>query len=258
MIASHLTDEKTAQLLDRALPELEAQQARAHVAQCPDCQERVHAVEALMLQLRAEPASDEQLVRGVMARISDENSASSRRGMWSALAAGVSVATVALVMVRSPADDVGMTARGGPVAVAPVHLKAFQARGAGMERLAEGDRTGLPLKLSVTLDVLPAQGATHAAVYARDAAGRVTWLLPSWTDAATSPGCVALPAGGGAVTSSHAVELPDPPTGTVEIVAVAATEACSIPALDERLESTGDITQGGLRVAERLRVVLDR
>ncbi|HVU51078.1 MAG TPA: hypothetical protein VHL80_10355 [Polyangia bacterium] len=51
----------------------------------------------------------------------------------------------------------------------------------------------------------PAVGATHAMIFGRDAAGRVYWFWPAWTDGSQDPESVPISAGGAPVELTEAV-----------------------------------------------------
>jgi hypothetical protein len=57
----------------------------------------------------------------------------------------------------------------------------------------------------------PDTRATHLLVFAVDQRGRIYWFWPAWTDAASDPQALAVPAGDAPVELAEAVRHPLPP-----------------------------------------------
>jgi hypothetical protein len=75
--------------------------------------------------------------------------------------------------------------------------------------VAETQRAGSVIhageSLAFTYVNPPSVGATHAMIFGRDAAGRVFWFWPAWTDGSQDPESVPISAGGAPVELTEAV-----------------------------------------------------
>ena len=172
-----------------------------HLPGCERCRGRYRAL--VMLE-SLEPDGGERartrMARAVFAP------APPRRAIW-----GVALvaAAAAVLLVALPRE--GFRARGGdPAADGGPALSIFRVPAGGApERVGAVVRVGDGLAFSYRNP--PAARATHLLVFAVDQGGRVYWFWPAWTDAASDPQALAVPAGEAAVELAEAVRHPLPP-----------------------------------------------
>lgn len=230
---SHPSDDVLASSLDGPLPGVET-----HLASCTQCTARVATLRTTAASLRSPLDGPDDVTPAVMARI--RPGAPFRGPPWlvGAVAALPAVAVLAW-MVRMPHVEAPQ-ARGMPVGAT-----AWMTLSTGSARLDENavHQAGHTLPLQVQLAALPSDDARFIAIYARDATGRITWLLPEWTDAAASPRCVELPRKA-STTSSQVIALDGLPAGALDVVLVQSARPCAIPALDQALEADKPLEDG--------------
>jgi predicted anti-sigma-YlaC factor YlaD len=241
----HVDDEHLAALNDSELPEREAEQVRKHLAGCQDCRTRNEQLAALVDQLAVAPTPNPDMVRRVNAQISAPPAVEKLRWLWMAGTPALAAAAVAVFVllpgdgsdqITEPTQDDGWQARGDHSKPESVQLTLFRA-GEKLERVEDGDTLSSGTqKLSVAVKHLPADTSRSFAVYAREAAGRVTWIRPTWTDPKAIPTCLPIPSGAGVLAPTEGVELQLDP-GQVEIGFVVLSKKCDIPALDQKLEA---------------------
>ncbi|AKQ70159.1 hypothetical protein A176_007071 [Myxococcus hansupus] len=120
---------------------------------------------------------------------------SGKEGLRGWLLAPVAVAGLALLVVRLPSastDPLGFTARGAGNAAAQARLLAYAVAPGGHTRLL-----GPTLRPEQELAFAFRNPDAHRflMVFARDASGRVHWYHPGWTDEASNPSAIPIPAG---------------------------------------------------------------
>ncbi|MFP2959625.1 hypothetical protein ACLEPN_17730 [Myxococcus sp. 1LA] len=114
---------------------------------------------------------------------------------WALALAPLAVACLALLVVRLPSastDDSGFTSRGAGNAAAQARLLAYAVAPGGHTTLL-----GPTLRPEQELAFAFRNPDDHRflMVFARDTAGRVYWYHPSWTDPASNPSAIPIPAG---------------------------------------------------------------
>lgn len=263
MIRPHPSDDELAGLVDESLPEGDARALRGHLEGCAGCRARVADLDELVSRLSrapaAAPARVSAIVRAATSRATTKRpSRLPLAAMGAALAAAAIAIFVALVPGRSMGDG-AFQARGGDDRAPPeVHLllhAVLSPDGQQSARLADGDVIEGPLALSATLQALPGGRGRYAAVLARDAEGRVTWLLPSWLSESDAPRCLRVPDEPAVVGPAPAVLLEDLPPGALEVAVLALDRPCSLPVLDDAFEGGASLRPGavdGLVLVERL------
>lgn len=233
---THPDDEQLAALLDGSLLESDAGAVRQHLERCGPCQSRTESFKRVVRDLKVRPPADHALVNDTLQRIQRPRGASFTRFLVPALTLPVAAALLLVVWSGDPPE---MVPRGPEIStLASVHLELFQLDRATAQprKLSGGEHLMADqVSLAVALDHLPG-GVRHVAVYARDAGGRVTWLLPIWTETVSRPGCLAIPATAGALPASKAVTLEEVRAGRLEIALLVFDAPCSVPDLDARLE----------------------
>jgi hypothetical protein len=192
-------------LLEGELTENRAAQLREHLSGCAACGTRLQSLQALVGRLRAPvpEANDPGFVDAVERRLPAASSLRSRRlpaPLVFGLPALVAAAAAVVMLVMRPAE---FTPRGTP---APWHEQVFtsleivSARGLARP-LRPGDRLMAGDGIAVSARNGHARQPVYLMVFAVDARKEVHWIVPAWSDPATSPRSVALPPGG---------ELPEP------------------------------------------------
>ncbi|MFP2906196.1 hypothetical protein ACLESD_14245 [Pyxidicoccus sp. 3LFB2] len=162
---------------------------REHLPGCATCRERY---ERNLLLARLDPKALDartRLARGLGLDAREPFMP------WKLMLVPVAVACLALLMVRGPwsgAGDDGFTPRGTGNAVADAKLLVYAVDPGGSTALL-----GPTLRAGQELAFAFRNPDSHRylMVFARDAAGRVYWYHPSWTDPAANPSAISIPAG---------------------------------------------------------------
>jgi hypothetical protein len=171
--------------------------------------------------------------------------------------AGAAAGVAAMLLVAPsmttmmPVTDVpSLTARGQPTggAIASgVKLRAEVLTTDGWRAL-EGQSSvvadhGRP-SLRVAVDVLaPPSAPSFVIAYARDAEGAVTWLRPTWTDAARIPSAEPAPTTVGPGMTPLHVTLEEP-VKVLEVTVAELSAPVSLDLIDHHLERGGDLDDG--------------
>ncbi|MCP3137171.1 anti-sigma factor [Pyxidicoccus xibeiensis] len=167
------------------------QRMREHLPGCPTCRERY---ERQLLLSRLDPRAMDartRLARGLGFEAREPVSP------WRLALVPVAVACLALLMVRIPwsgtrTGEEGFTARGAGTAVTDARLLVYAVEpGGGTSLLGPSLRPEQELAFAFRNP----DAHRFLMVFARDAAGRVYWYHPSWTDPATNPEAIAIPPG---------------------------------------------------------------
>lgn len=237
--AHHPGDAQLAALLDGSLQESVAQSTRQHLEVCGPCRQRLESFRGVIQEIETLPPADDGLVSDTLRRVQQTPHATHRA--WYLVPAATVAAAAALLFLVWPsgAEDPELVARGAHATpLASVRFEAYQVDRATVRsrRLLGGERlAAAQLSLAVSINHLP-DGDRFIAVYARDAGGRITWLLPTWTAAAARADCLALSAGAGAIPATSAVTPEGVATGRLEVSLLVFDVPCAIPDLDARLE----------------------
>lgn len=168
---------------------------RAHLTVCARCQrhyERARLVAAL------DPVGLDDKAR-LRVALGFPHPARRRVGyapLWAgaALAAAGAMALLAMPADGPPARSVssGFQARGADPDM-EFHLQVFRVDAHdGKHPLPPGARITAETELTFSFDAGP---KAYVMLFAQDARGQVHWYAPAWTDAATDPAAVAVPAG---------------------------------------------------------------
>jgi len=164
------------------------------------------------------------------------------------------VASAALVLlVALPRDD--FRARGGaPALDAPGPALAIVRvpPGGAPERVGSVIHAGDPLAFSYVTP--PDAGASHLLVFAVDAAGRVYWFWPAWTDPTADPEALAIRASATPVELAEAVRHPLPP-GAVTIHALFAHRPYHVREIEAAVAAGRLAALDGQLVSQRLEVL---
>ena len=258
----HPQDEQLAALLDGSLRESDAAAHRRHLEMCGPCQQRLSALQTVVRQLKTLPPADHALINQTTQRALREPAPA-----WSApLRTTLTALPFAAILVwlvwptsQAPSEPVARGAQDDALQTVSMRLFHVEPPGSNWRPLATGSRVETAvLALAVAIDFLPAHKPRYVAVYARDGAGRVTWLAPSWTTRETAPGCLQLPAGTGSPPARQAVTLDAVATGQLEVALLVFSQPCQIAQLDDRLERgwmplAGD---AGLHQVERMNMTV--
>lgn len=176
-----------AQFADGPLPPLQDQALRAHVRKCTNCKVYYDRVSELEIRL----SGDQAVIERLQARGRPPAKTNHRRRWIGGLAAAAGVA-LAVGLWRSAPEAPEWTPKGSDGA-ATMSTRIFHKPIDGeAQRLGDRMRASDGLLVSYTN---PKGGATHLAVVARDAHGRVLWVQPPWTDPAARPQSAAIQQG---------------------------------------------------------------
>lgn len=177
---------------------------REHLPGCATCRERY---ERQLLLSRLDPRALDartRLARGLGLDAREPLVPWS----WGRWLVPVAVACLALFMVRVPwtsaSDGTGFTARGGSGQASPERLVVYAVEPQG-PAAPLGDTLRASQELAFAYRNPDAK--RFLMVFARDAAGRVYWYYPSWTDAAQDP--EAMPISGREAGDDALHELPE-------------------------------------------------
>lgn len=263
--APHPSAPELVALLDEALPEGEARALRSHFERCDACRARADELEGLVHRLARAPALSSARVSAIVDAATATKAQPRPRPALLLAPLGAAVAAALLVFLALPADRPALQARGDDERAPPeVHLllhAVLSPDGQQSARLADGDVIQGDLALSPSLQALPGEKGRYAAVFARDANGRVTWLLPSWLSPDDAPRCLVVPDGPAVLGPGPAVLLEDLPEGALEVAVLVFDGPCALPAIDAALESGARPSAGaidGLLLTERLTLFVRR
>jgi hypothetical protein len=166
----------------------EERRLRAHLPDCAACRER-YARQSLLARLdpRA-PSAAQRLARGLGVSLPRP-----ARPLLPALGVVAAAACLALLVVRAPGvdGDQGFTARGGGTPPAYTRLQVYAVASKGV--VTVGAQVNATQELVFGYRNLEAK--RFLMVFARDAAGRVYWYHPSWTEAEQDPAAIPIAAG---------------------------------------------------------------
>lgn len=162
---------------------------REHLPGCATCRERY---ERHLLLARLDPRAPDARTRLARGLGLDAREPSTP---WRLVLVPVAVACLALLMVRIPwsgTGDDGFTARSAGHAGAEALLRVYAVEPGGHTALL-----GPTLRPDQELAFAFRNPDAHRflMVFARDAAGRVYWYHPSWTDPASNPSALAIAPG---------------------------------------------------------------
>jgi hypothetical protein len=215
-----------------------------HLPGCERCRARYRAL--TMLE-SLEPDSNER-ARARMARALFAP-ALRRRVLWGA---AVAAAAAAVLLVALPRDR--FQPRGGaPSGDAGPALSIFRVPAGGApERVGAVVRAGDGLAFSYRNP--PATKATHLLVFAVDQGGRIYWFWPAWTDDASDPPALAVPASDAAVELAEAVRHPLPP-GRLTVHALFARRPYRVREIEAAVAAQGLAALDGVLVSQPLEVL---
>lgn len=242
---THLDDPTLEHLACGSLVEDDANAARRHLEDCAACARRAERLQTLSTSFAGLKAPSHPGRAAAVARRALTPSPSTSRP-WAPLLASTLAAAVAVVAFLPRAPD------GADV---DITQQTFVARGASDHADVSFDilsaprsdddgpavvRPGTPLppkrplSLSARLLVSPADEDRFVAVFAQDSRGRVTWLLPSWTQG-PAPACVPLPRQASVLTPDEGVTF-DASPGAIRFGLLRSPMPCTIAAFDDALE----------------------
>jgi hypothetical protein len=100
----------------------------------------------------------------------------------------------------------------------------------------------------------PATKASHLLVFAVDQGGRIYWFWPAWTDAASDPQALAVPASDAPVELAEAVRHPWPP-GRLTVHALFARRPYRVREIEAAVAAQGLAALDGVLVSQPLEVL---
>lgn len=190
------------QFADGPLPPLQDQALRAHVRKCSPCKAYYDRTADLEAGFGGDaPVVERLLARGAPAPQVDAQPTRPRARIGARAIGGLAIAAGIILAVglwsRGPQDPPEWTPKGAAGAVARTTRLFHQPAGGKTQRLAEQMRAtdGLLVSYTNPQATTSEPTATHLAVVARDAGGRVLWIQPPWTDPAARPQTLPIQAG---------------------------------------------------------------
>ncbi len=222
------------QLVDRQLPEEQAQALRAHARSCSRCLAELRDIEAVVARIAAplEPASptDEAVAR-VMRRVRAGPAEQRARTRWNrpwaggavaaALAAGIAV-LVLRPMSGSPSQEEWAMARGTAAAASLGRSVGitFYTPLTGTAPLAPGARVPVASGFGVRYRNVDTRGPVFLLAFAQDARGEVHWLYPAHLSEDANEPSVRLEAAQEPRALEEVVVLEAPAPGPLRLVSV--------------------------------------
>ncbi|MCP3142782.1 cupin domain-containing protein [Pyxidicoccus xibeiensis] len=222
------------QLVDRQLPEEQAQALRAHARGCAHCQRGLRDTEALAARIAAplEPASStDEAVARVLRRVRAGPAEQRARARWNrpwaggavaaALAAGLAV--LFLRPVPGPPHGEGTALARGTAAASSLGRSVgvtFHTPLTGTTPLAPGAVVPAEAGFGVRYRNVDARGPVFLLAFAQDARGEVHWLHPAHLHEDANEPSVQLEAAPEARTLEEVVVLEEPAPGPLRLVSV--------------------------------------